>query len=105
MKIAQGFWQKQESLYRRFLVVEITIAVTDEEKESVVAAINKLNELPNIVYMTQRMIAVEAQIKVTKIRAILIALIEEGRIVQYAATDNPRLQRFYYSVAETTETQ
>lgn len=81
--------------------MEIKIQVTEEEKAAVLKAIDVLNENPNIKYMSQTMIANNAGIKPTKVRAVLMELIEERKIIQYRATDNPKLQRFYYITCMT----
>lgn len=84
--------------------MQITIPVHEEEKLAVIESIKQLNDVRHLKYMSQAMIANGAGIKATKVRAVLMALIEEGRITQYAATDNPKLQRFYYVVNEVTGT-
>lgn len=78
--------------------MEIIIEITEEEKETVLTVIHELNELQHVKYMSQAMIANAAKIKATKVRHILTALIAENRITQYAATENKRLQRFYYTI-------
>ena len=84
------------------ITLKITIEVTEEEKYAVVDAIRVLNRIEHLKYMSQAMIAAEAKIKATKVRYILMALIEEKRITQYTATDNKRLQRFYYTVHDNS---
>jgi ribosomal protein S25 len=83
--------------------LEIKIPIHDHEKQAVLDAIKQLNSIPHLRYMSQAMIANSAGIKATKTRAVLATLIEEGRITQYAATDNPKLQRFYYVINEAKE--
>ena len=83
--------------------MEIIIDVSEEERQAVIMAIRELNRLSHIKYMSQAMIASLAHIKPTKVRHVLVALIAEKRICQYAATTNPRLQRFYYSVNSSHE--
>jgi transcription initiation factor IIE alpha subunit len=81
-------------------MAEIIITVSQEEKDAVVAAIQQLSVIPHIKKMSQAMIAETAGIKATKIRAVLQELIDEKKVSQYAATDNPKLQRYFYTVNE-----
>ena len=81
-------------------MAEFEIKVSQEEKDAVVAAVERLIAIPHINKMSQAMIANTAGIKATKIRAILQELLDEGRLIQYAATDNPKLQRYFYVVSE-----
>ena len=84
-------------------MAEFEIKVSQEEKEAVITAIKQLVAIPHIKKMSQAMIADTACIKATKIRAILQELIDEGKINQYAATDNPKLQRYLYTVNDMSE--
>lgn len=79
------------------------IEVSDEEKALVIAAIKTLNDIPHIRYMSQSMIASAAGIKATKVRAVLAELIKEDAIIQYAATENKKLQRYYYTIEPIPE--
>lgn len=81
--------------------MDINIEITEEEKVLVLEAISVLNKIQHVKYMSQAMIATEAGIKATKVRHVLTALIAEGRIIQYAATENKKLQRFYYVICDT----
>lgn len=85
--------------------MEINIPVSEEEKLKVIEAITILNKMANIKYMSQAMIAEVAQIKATKVRAILVDLVKEERITQLQATENPRIQRFYYTVNPEQEAE
>lgn len=78
--------------------MEIQIKISDAEKQSVINAIAALNKVPHLKYMTQEMLSLEAGIKATKIRAILVELIKERKITQYAATENKNLKRYYYVI-------
>lgn len=78
--------------------MEIRITATEAEKKAVLSAIATLNKIPHIKYMSQAMIATHAGLKETKVRAALIELLSEKVITQYQATENPRLQRFYYVI-------
>jgi len=77
--------------------------VTDEEKESICLAIREINKATYPKFMSQATLATYAGIKATKVRAILVALIEEGRITQYRATENKHLQRYYYVINDVVE--
>lgn len=76
----------------------VVIPVSDEEKIKTLNAIKELNAIPHLKYMSQAMIAKSAKLKATKVRAVLVELIEEERIVQYVLTKNAHLQRYYYVV-------
>lgn len=86
-------------------MAEIVISISQEEKDVVVAAIQRLIAIPHIKRMSQAMIADTAGIKATKIRVILQELVNEGRITQYQATDNPKLQRYFYTINEVQDEQ
>ncbi len=79
--------------------MEIEIEVTEEEKNAVLTAIQTINGLQHVKYMSQAMIANTANIKATKVRHVLTELLAEGSLIQYAATENKKLQRFYYVIA------
>jgi DNA-binding Lrp family transcriptional regulator len=78
--------------------LEIKISATEEDKAAVLKAISELNAIPHIKHMSQARIAEHAGLKETKVRAALIDLLTEKKITQYQATENPRLQRFYYVI-------
>ena len=84
--------------------MDIKIPVTDIEKSVVIDVIKELDAIPHLKYMSQEQIAQHAGMKVTKVRAILIELLTEKKITQYQATENPRLQRFYYIVNDSKPT-
>lgn len=81
-------------------MAEFEIKVSQEEKDAVIAAIERLITIPHIKSMSQAMIANTADIKATKIRAVLQELIDEERIIQFATTENPKLQRYFYIIKE-----
>jgi len=80
--------------------MDVSIRSTPEEKIAVIKAINQLNDIKHIRAMSQAMIAECAEIKSTKIRAILIDLISAGAIVQYQVSNNKRVQRYYYVLTD-----
>jgi transcription initiation factor IIE alpha subunit len=80
------------------IILEIVIQISAEEKDAVVKAIEELNGLGHLKYMSQSMIANSADIKATKVRSVLQELVDEKRIIQYAVTSNRHLQRYYYVV-------
>lgn len=83
--------------------MEIKITATEKEKKAVLKAIRDLNEIPHIKYMSQAMIAMHANIKETKVRAALIELLTDKKITQYQATENTKLQRFYYVINDKVQ--
>ena len=80
--------------------MELVIPVTLEEKEAVINAISELNKISHVKAMSQAAIATLADIKPTKVRLVLMELLEEKRIAQYQTTENRHLQRYYYVVNE-----
>lgn len=77
---------------------EITINVSDAERNACLAAITELNNIAHLKYMSIAMIAETAGIKETKCRAVLDDLIASKTITKYQATDNKRIQRYYYVI-------
>lgn len=80
--------------------MQITIPVSKTEKIATLNAIADLNKLRHIKYMSQAMIAEGANLKPTKVRLVLQALIDEGLILQYQVSQNKRLQRYYYVLTD-----
>ena len=76
---------------------EITFDVSQEEKDSVLAAIDTLNSIEHLKYMSQAMLAKEANVKPTKMRIILMALLADGLITQYMVSTS-KVKRYYYTV-------
>lgn len=81
-------------------MAEFRIGVTDAERRAVARAINKLNNIQHIIYMSRNMIAETSGIKSTKVRVILQDMLDAGELTQYAVTQNRRLQRYYYVLTE-----
>ena len=84
--------------------MDFILKITEEEKQIVIAAIKELNALQHVKTMSQAMIANSAGMKVTKVRNVLQELVDEGAVTQYAATENPKLQRYYYCVKAVEHT-
>lgn len=81
--------------------MELAITVHEEEKQAVINAITSITAIKHKTYMSQADIANCSGIKATKVRHVLAALLEEGRIVRYTVTQNPKLQRSFYVVTGT----
>lgn len=82
------------------LKVQIIVKVNDEERIKVLQAITALNDISHVKHMSQTMISTAAGIKPTKVRAVLVELVNEELIVQYNASDNARIARYYYAVTD-----
>lgn len=82
-------------------MAEINIKSTEKERRLVARAIARLNEIQHISYMSRNMLAETSGIKSTKVRVVLQDMLDSGEIEQYAVTQNPRLQRYYYVLTDT----
>lgn len=80
--------------------MEITIPVTDEERVATLKAIEQLNDIRHLRYMSAGMISETCRIKQTKLRAVLTDLQESGLLEKLQATNNPKLQRYYYVITD-----
>lgn len=77
-------------------MAEFKINTTEAEHRLVAAAVQQLNEIQHIRYMSRSMLVAASGLKDSKLRAVLQDMIDCGELVQYAATDNPARQRWYY---------
>lgn len=80
--------------------MEIHIPVADEERLLVLKAINNLHEAAHIKSMSLATIAQCADMKATKVRLVVAAMMKEDLIEQYALGENKRVQRYYYRVTD-----
>ncbi len=80
--------------------MEITIKVHDSERIDCLKALQQLNDLPHVRFMSHAVIAETSGIKPTKLRAVLADVVEQGLAERYQATENPSLQRYYYTITE-----
>lgn len=78
--------------------MEIVIPVSAEERVATLQAIEQLNNIRHLKYMSVGMISETCGIKQTKLRAVLEDLQANGYIEKYQATENPKIQRYYYVV-------
>lgn len=81
-------------------MAEICIKSTAEERIAVARAIKQLNEIRHVSYMSRTMLAETSGIKSTKVRVVLQDMVDNDEITQYAVTQNPRLQRYYYVLTD-----
>lgn len=82
-------------------MANIVIPVSDEELTKLAGAIEELNKIGHIRYMSRSMLADTSGIKDTKVRAVLQEMLNRNHAIQYAATQNPKLQRYYYVLTES----
>lgn len=80
--------------------MEIVIPVSNEERVATLKAIQQLNDIRHLKYMSVGMISETCQIKQTKLRAVLDDLVSKGLAVRYQATENPKIQRYYFVVTD-----
>lgn len=81
-------------------MAEFKINTSEVEHRQVAAAVQQLNEIQHIKYMSRSMLAAASGLKDSKIRAVLQDMINCGELMQYAATENPARQRWYYVLTE-----
>ena len=77
-------------------MAEIRVATSQEDYKLVAAAVQELNNIPHVKYMSRSAIAELTKLSDSKVRAVLQDMIVAGLLVQYAATNNPKRQRYYY---------
>lgn len=81
----------------------IKITVSEDELVALAKAIKELNSIQHLRYMSRAMLANTSGIKDTKVRAVLQELLDKQLATQYAATQNPKLQRYYYVLTDAGE--
>lgn len=81
-------------------MAEITISVSDKERNRCLQAIDTLNKIPHLRAMSVNTIAETAGIKETKCRAVLCDLIAAGYVTKYCVSDNRKIQRYYYTIEQ-----
>ena len=74
------------------------VPVSDDERVATIKAIDELNTLEHVKYMSLSMLADTAGIKQTKMRHVLDDLIQSGSVTRYIASENIKLPRYYYVV-------
>lgn len=79
--------------------MEINIKANAEEKEQVLTAIVELTKVKHIRYHSHTMLANHTGIKATKIRAVLIDLLNEGKIEAYKVNET-RVARYFYRIIQ-----
>ena len=77
----------------------IIVPVTLEDRVAVAKAIEELNSIQHIRYMSRAMLLNSAGVKDTKLRAILQRMVDAGEITQYQLTDTKK-PRYYYTLTE-----
>lgn len=76
----------------------IYIKSTNAEKRAVLEAIINITKYTYTKFMSQAMIAEEAGIKATKVRAVLQDLVNEKKLIQIKTNDSKKVPRYFYSV-------
>lgn len=80
-------------------MAEFTINVSDEECIKCLNAVLTLNDIPHLKSMSINSIAETAGLKATKCRAVIDELVLSDKLIKYQATENPKIQRYYYVVS------
>lgn len=82
--------------------MEIKANITEAEQIATLKAICLLSELSHIKHMPHILIAASAEIKATKMRAILQHLVDNGQIRQLTVSlPEKRVARYYYLLTDT----
>lgn len=74
------------------------VPVSDDERVATIKAIDELNAIEHVKYMSLSMLADTAGIRQTKMRHVLDDLMQSGSITRYIASENIKLPRYYYVV-------
>lgn len=77
------------------------ILVNDEERVKVLHAIVALNNKEHISYMSLQMLADCTQLKLSKTRLVVDALVREQLVTKYNVTDKQVRPRYYYVLNES----
>lgn len=78
----------------------VDIKPTDEECVAVLQSIDNLLGLRHIWHMSRSMLSQDSGVHDSKLRIVLQYLIDERYIEQYAVTDNPRRQRYIFTITD-----
>lgn len=79
-------------------MAEFVINVTDDERLKCLNAVVELNNIQHIKKMSVAMIAQQSGINQNKCRAVIQDLLDSHMLAKWQATDNAKLQRYYYTV-------
>ena len=74
------------------------VPVSDDERMATIKAIDELNAIEHVKYISLSMLADTAGIKQTKVRHVLDDLVQSSSITRYIASENIKLPRYYYVV-------
>lgn len=78
----------------------INIPVSDAELVKLAEAIEELGNIQHVKSMSRSMMANTSGINQNKVRAVLQELVDRHLVVQYRATHNPQIQRYYYVLTD-----
>ena len=77
------------------------IVATNEERAKMLCAIAALNKQEHVTYMSLQMLADCTQLKLSKARLVVDALVHEQLITKYNVTDKQVRPRYYYVLNES----
>lgn len=78
----------------------INIPVSDEELTKLAKAICELGGIKHVRAMSRSMLANTSGLNQNKVRAVLQELLDRHLAIQYQATQNPQIQRYYYVLTD-----
>ena len=81
-------------------MAEILISINDTERAKVLAAINGLNCIEHVTYMSLQAIADRAGLKTTKVRHIIENLMTQQLITRYNVSEKQVRPRYYYVLTD-----
>lgn len=81
-------------------MAEITIPINDDERAKVLAAINDLNSIEHVAYMSLQAISDRAGLKITKVRHIIENLMMTQLIKRYNVSEKQVRPRYYYVLTD-----
>ena len=82
------------------MMTEILIPINDDERAKVLAAINGLNSIEHVTYMSLQAIADRAGLKITKVRHIIENLMQTQLIKRYNVSEKQVRPRYYYVLTD-----
>lgn len=84
--------------------MEINIVATEEEKQTVVKAIHRLNSVMHVTHTSLAMLGEECNMSQAKVRIVLQDLIDAKQILQIATNGDKKVKRYMYILTELGKT-
>jgi len=80
--------------------MNVEIKTTTEEQCAVIVAIDVMLSISHIAYMPDSLIATTANLKATKIRAVINDLVQTKKIKKFALLEDRQRKRYFYTITE-----